>query len=342
MCQDGRKLFFFLFPVIHHQLQVCVWGICMNLGWVMNSSQPAGTPTTRFISAVSMFVHVICVVFSTCCWGTWMGKRVSKVGIVLKPVGPLMRERRLTVWSVMTPGQVHAGWLLSAVSQKTICWDDSIKVTKLARKPLVITQLATQAGRVQKETMREREGSWKEGENEKHRRGETFRFLPGRGRRVWEVSWTPNWNMRAILSAKLQCVFVFIVWTWHKWDMAGSIVCTTSGVMFSSVFIMQNKVTLNMLTWRKHFQEDKQPPCFSSLPDQTMLPWLSSTLVHSQITMNCQQQLPETTAVKQRCWTAFKSWMQTLWPGAETQPSYNVSARVSVIHLFRAVKPKLT
>lgn len=47
---------------------------------------------------------------------------------------------------------------------------------------------------------------------------------------------------------------------------------------------------------KKHFQEDKQPPCFSFLVDQTTLSWLSNTLVHSQITMNCQQQLQETTA----------------------------------------------
>lgn len=147
----------------------------------------------------------------------------------------------------------------------------------------------------------------REGEIERHWGG-VLLFLPGRGQRVWEVPWTPNWNMRAILCAKLLCVFVFIVWTWHKWDMAGSIVCTTSRVMFSSVFITQNKVTLNMSTRRK--QEDKQPPCFSPGPDQTV-PWLSSTLVHSQITMNCQQQLPGTTAVKQRCWTAFLNWRQT-------------------------------
>lgn len=51
------------FPFIYHQLQVCGWGICMSLGWVMNSFQPAGTPTTRLISAVCMFAHVIWVVF---------------------------------------------------------------------------------------------------------------------------------------------------------------------------------------------------------------------------------------------------------------------------------------
>lgn len=38
----------------------------------MNSSQPAGTPTTRLIEAASRFAHVICVVFSTCCQGTRM------------------------------------------------------------------------------------------------------------------------------------------------------------------------------------------------------------------------------------------------------------------------------
>lgn len=147
------------FPFIYHQLQVCVWGICMSLWWVMNSSKPAGTPTTRLIAAERMFAHVIWVVFSTCCWGTGMEGCVRKGTIVLKPVGRTRtRERRLTVWSLMKSGQVLAGWLRSAVSWKTICWDDSIKGNQPARKPLVITQPASQAGRVQKEDTRERVG----------------------------------------------------------------------------------------------------------------------------------------------------------------------------------------
>lgn len=88
----------------------------------MNSSKPAGTPTTRLIAAERMFAHVIWVVFSTCCWGTGMEGCVRKGTIVLKPVGRTRtRERRLTVWSLMKSGQVLAGWLRSAVSWKTIC-----------------------------------------------------------------------------------------------------------------------------------------------------------------------------------------------------------------------------
>lgn len=77
--------------------------------------------------------------------------------------------------------------------------------------------------------------------------------------------------------------------------------------MFSSVFTMQNKVTLNMSTSGKPFQEDKQPPCYFLPPDQSALSWLSSTVVHSQITINGQQQLTETAVVKGRCWTAPES-----------------------------------
>lgn len=90
---------------------------------------------------------------------------------------------------------------------------------------------------MQKEVTAEKEANRREGEEENNRRCEKkFSRLPGRGQSVWEVSWTLDWNMRAILGAKLQCVFVFIVWTWHKWDMAGRIVCITSRVMLSSVF----------------------------------------------------------------------------------------------------------
>ncbi len=42
---------------------------------------------------------------------------LEKEGLFEKPVGGAWtRERLLTVWSVMTSGQVLAGWLLSAVS----------------------------------------------------------------------------------------------------------------------------------------------------------------------------------------------------------------------------------
>lgn len=147
--------------------------------------------------------------------------------------------------------------------------------------------------------------------------------------------------MRATLSAKLQYA-LSIVWTWHKWDMTLSTVCTTSRDIFSSVFITQNGVTLNMLTWRKHFQEDKQPPCFSPLPDQTMLSWLSSTLVHSRITMNCQDQQLETTAVKKQkvldCVLEFKT--DFLARCRDTARLYSICLYYTVI--LGSVRPKLT
>lgn len=62
----GKKSFF---PFIYHQLQVCVWGICMSLRWVTNSFQPAGMTTTRWISAGCMLAHVIWVVFFHLLWG---------------------------------------------------------------------------------------------------------------------------------------------------------------------------------------------------------------------------------------------------------------------------------
>lgn len=40
----------------------------------------------------------------------------------------------------------------------------------------------------------------------------------------------------------------------------------TSRVTFSSIFITQNKVTLNTSAYGKHFQEDKQPPCSPLFP----------------------------------------------------------------------------
>lgn len=94
-----------------------------------------------------MFAHVITVVcFSTCCWGSGAERWVRKGAIVQKPVGRMQtRERQLTVWSPVMSGQVLAGWLLCAVSRKTICWDDSIKGNHPARKPLVIAQPAFQA-----------------------------------------------------------------------------------------------------------------------------------------------------------------------------------------------------
>lgn len=68
------------------------------------------------------------------------------------------------------------------------------RVTDLHAKPLVITQPASQAGRVQKEDTGERE-RW-EGGKEKHKSREEklFRFLPRRGRRV----------LRGALDTKLE------------------------------------------------------------------------------------------------------------------------------------------
>lgn len=52
-----------------------------------DSFQPAGTPTSRLITAVSMFGHVIRLVFPTCFGGKGMEKWIRKGGIVIKPVG---------------------------------------------------------------------------------------------------------------------------------------------------------------------------------------------------------------------------------------------------------------
>lgn len=83
-----------------------------------------------------------------------MEKTREKGGIVLKPVGQTwVSDCWLTVWSLMTPGQVLAGSLCSDVSPKTICRHDSIKGNQPARKPLVIAQPVFSAGRVQNEVM---------------------------------------------------------------------------------------------------------------------------------------------------------------------------------------------
>lgn len=56
----------------------------------------------------------------------------DKEGIVLKPVGQTrIRDRWLTVWSLMTSGQVLAGWLLSAVSRKQSVEMTQSRVTNL-------------------------------------------------------------------------------------------------------------------------------------------------------------------------------------------------------------------
>lgn len=182
------------------------------------------------------------------------GNTCEKGGIVLKPVRRRwIRDCWLTVWSLMMSGQVLAGWLLNEVFQKTTCWDDSTKGNRPARKPLVITQ-----------PIFKREGA-KRSRIKKNRGGEIWNKkgwkilvmweeIPGSdkeggGFNVFEpCPRQKNWNMQVILSTKLQCAFVFIVWACHKWDMAASIVCITSRVMFSSVFTTQTKIRHNTST----------------------------------------------------------------------------------------------
>lgn len=147
MPKKSRNCFLSLVYIISYRC-VSVWGICVSLGWVMNSCQQAGTASSSVTGARCMFARVITdVYFSTCCRGTGAERWVRKGVIVQKPVGWMQtRERQLIVWSWVTCGQVLAGWLLCALSWKTICWDDSIKGNHPARKPLVITQAAFQAG----------------------------------------------------------------------------------------------------------------------------------------------------------------------------------------------------
>lgn len=61
----------------------------------------------------------------------------------------------------MTSGQVLAGWLLSAVSWKTIRWDDSIKGNRPARKHVFIHP-ASEVRRAQKEATRKGVGGGEE------------------------------------------------------------------------------------------------------------------------------------------------------------------------------------
>lgn len=82
--------------------------------------------------------------------------------------------------------------------------------------------------------------------------------------------------MRAILSTFILCK-AGINETWQ-------------GVLFAqqvgscSVQFLQRK-TKSRKTCPKHFQEDKQPPCFCLLSDQMMQTWLLTPVLHSQITM---------------------------------------------------------
>lgn len=124
----------------------------------------------------------------------------QKKGIVLKPVGQTWAgERLMTVWALMTSGQVLAGLLLSTVSQKTVCWDDSIKDNEPARNFLVITQLVSRAGRVQKEDKRKK--GWTEtGKMGWGRRNSGFgqggdggfKRCLGHRAGTWEPPWAPK------------------------------------------------------------------------------------------------------------------------------------------------------
>lgn len=180
------------------------------------------------------------------------GNMCEKGGIVLKPVRRrCIRDCWLTVWSLMMSGQVLAGWLLNEVFRKTTCWDDSTKGNRPARKPLVITQpIFKQEGAKWSHIKKKGGEIW-------NKKGVKILVMweeilgsdkEGEANVFFTVSQTKNWNMQVILSTKLQCAFVFIVWACHKWDMAGSIVCITSKVMFSSVFTTQTKIKRNAST----------------------------------------------------------------------------------------------
>lgn len=148
----------------------------------------------------------LCFVFFTC-HDTWMGKCVKKEGIVLKPVGRTgIRDCWLTVWSLTTSGQVLAGWLLTDVLQKTICWGESTEGNRPARKPLVITQPTFMQDKCKKEATAEKERSIREGEEEKHRqhrgnsgvcqgRGSVFERCPGHKTGTWEIYRAPNYSV---------------------------------------------------------------------------------------------------------------------------------------------------
>lgn len=124
--------------------------------------------------------------------------------------------------------------------------------------------------------------------------------------RTWVqgTSWTLNWNMSAIVGHTLQFVFVLIVCKPGTND-------TRQGVLFAqhegsrSVHFSQHKTT----SCRKCRHEENTSKktsslhVFTALPDQTMLPWLSGTVLHSRITAECQQQLPGSAAVQLTCWT---------------------------------------
>lgn len=236
MCQQRGKLFWvFFFRFIHHQLQVC---FCMTPGWIMNSSRPTGTPTSQRRWTCSLMLSVLFFpppVRVRGCEDGW--KKKKKKGLVWNQLGD--KGWDTVGWLCGPPwrlGQVLAGWLLTTVSQKTTCWDDSIKGNQPARKPPVITQPAFSPVRVQNEaTAAKKEGGkrekvWK-GTGGGREGGRVFERCPLHTElETRELSWAPNY------SASL----CFIVWTWHKWDMAVSIVCITSRVMFSSVCAKQH------------------------------------------------------------------------------------------------------
>lgn len=123
------------------------------------------------------------------------GKMSEKGGIVPKPVGRQHGQGASADCVVlMTSGQALAGWLLSAVSLKTIREDDSIKGNQPARKALVITQ-AVFLGRKSEKWRQERKGrQLKKIQYEGRRHSSfwggvvSFERCPGHQSGTWELS----------------------------------------------------------------------------------------------------------------------------------------------------------
>lgn len=144
------------FPFIHHQLQVCVCGICMTPGWVMNSR--TSWKASYKVELSSKHVCSCCRrCFSTCCWGKGMERCVRERKNCSKTSWADMSKWLLAdcvvfndVWT--GPCRLILRWCLT----ENNLLRDSIKGNQPARKPLVIAQpvfVFFSAGRVQKEVM---------------------------------------------------------------------------------------------------------------------------------------------------------------------------------------------
>lgn len=108
MCQERRKLFFTFY-------------LSSITGVRLRDLHESGMSHELFSASWNAYYKVrLCSVhvcscylscfFSSCCWGKGMESCVTKGGFVPKPVGwTCTRERRLTVWSLVTFGQVLAG-----------------------------------------------------------------------------------------------------------------------------------------------------------------------------------------------------------------------------------------